>query len=122
MSMRTKTALQELILPPPWVRESTAVADVQFRHGVRAVLHLTIDGPSGMPATADDFLARLDASWLLQEWMGRDLELSLVNTLALGHVPLLSWVELMYANALAPWSTESDVIAAREIFRKGEPL
>lgn len=105
-----REALEELLLAAP------AVVEVQFRHAVQAVIHLTVDAPHGRPASADEFLARLDATWLLRTWGGHDRELSMIATLAAGDIPALSWCELMYTTAMAPWSSSQAAVAARRIF------
>ena len=105
-----RDALENLLLASP------AVVEVQFRHAVQAVIHLTVDAPHGRPASADEFLARLDATWMLRTWSDNDRELSMIATLAAGDIPALSWCELMYTTAMAPWSDSSAAVAARGIF------
>ncbi|MBH0775689.1 hypothetical protein [Nocardia bovistercoris] len=90
--------------------------DARMRHAVAAVVHLAVDTPHGPPEDAEEFLGRLDASWLLAAWTGHDSEMSLIATLAAGEVPTLSWCELMFTTALAPWSTSPVAVHARRIF------
>ncbi|WP_431967919.1 hypothetical protein [Nocardia sp. bgisy134] len=90
--------------------------DAKMRHAIAAAVHLAVDTPHGPPEDADEFLGRLDAAWLLAAWAGNDTEMSLIATLAAGDVPALSWCELMFTTALAPWSTSPIAVHARRIF------
>lgn len=90
--------------------------DARMRHSIAAVVHLAVDAPHGPPEDAEEFLGRLDASWLVAAWTGHDTEMSLIATLAAGEVPTLSWCELMFTTALAPWSTSPVAVHARRIF------
>ncbi|WP_054815143.1 hypothetical protein [Nocardia arizonensis] len=90
--------------------------DARMRHAIAAVVHLAVDTPHGPPEDAEEFLGRLDAAWLLAAWGGHDIEMSLIATLAAGDVPALSWCELMFTTALAPWSTSPVAVHARRIF------
>lgn len=92
--------------------------DAPLRHAVSAVVHLVVDAPLGVPEDAEEFLGRLDASWLLAAWSGRDTELSMFATLAAGEVPPLSWCELMFTTALAPWSDSPAAVHARNVFAR----
>ena len=87
-----------------------------MRHAIAAAVHLAVDTPHGPPEDAEEFLGRLDAAWLLAAWGGHDTEMSLIATLAAGDVPALSWCELMFTTALAPWSTSPGALHARHIF------
>ncbi|WP_431952678.1 hypothetical protein [Nocardia lijiangensis] len=90
--------------------------DAKMRHAIAAAVHLAVDTPHGPPEDADEFIGRLDAAWLLAAWDGHDTEMSLIATLAAGEVPTLSWCELMFTTALAPWSTSPVAVHARRIF------
>ncbi|MGN2636282.1 hypothetical protein ACWEKT_11270 [Nocardia takedensis] len=90
--------------------------DARMRHAIAAAVHLAVDTPHGPPEDAEEFLGRLDAAWLLAAWGGHDTEMSLIATLAAGDVPALSWCELMFTTALAPWSTSPGALHARHIF------
>jgi hypothetical protein len=90
--------------------------DPRMRHAIAAVVHLAVDTPNGPPEDAEEFLGRLDASWLLAAWSGHDTEMSLIATLTAGDVPALSWCELMFTTSLAPWSTSPVAVHARRIF------
>ncbi|MET8779635.1 hypothetical protein AB0H49_30515 [Nocardia sp. NPDC050713] len=90
--------------------------DAKMRHAIAATVHLAVDTPHGPPEDAEEFLGRLDAGWLLAAWAGHDTEMSLIATLAAGDVPALSWCELMFTTALAPWSTSPVAVHARRIF------
>ncbi|MFB7722850.1 MULTISPECIES: hypothetical protein [unclassified Nocardia] len=94
--------------------------DARMRHAIAAVVHLAVDAPLGVPEDAEEFLGRLDSSWLFAAWNDSDTELSLLNTLALGEVPALSWCELMFTTALAPWSDAPAAVHARRVFHCGE--
>ncbi|MFE3001118.1 hypothetical protein ACFXG4_39820 [Nocardia sp. NPDC059246] len=94
--------------------------DARMRHAISAVVHLAVDAPLGIPEDAEEFLGRLDASWLFAAWNDSDQELSLLNTLACGEVPALSWCELMFTTAFAPWSGAPAAVHARRIFVNGE--
>ncbi|MFJ4652154.1 hypothetical protein ACIP5Y_12895 [Nocardia sp. NPDC088792] len=94
--------------------------DARMRHAIAAVVHLAVDAPLGIPEDAEEFLGRLDASWLFAAWNHSDTELSLLNTLSGGAVPALSWCELMFTTALAPWSTTPAAVHNRRIFGPGE--
>ncbi|WP_174562552.1 hypothetical protein [Nocardia acidivorans] len=94
--------------------------DARMRHAIAAVVHLAVDAPLGTPEDAEEFLGRLDSSWLFAAWHDSDTELSLLNTLSLGEVPALSWCELMFTTALAPWSTAPAAVHARRVFHCGE--
>ncbi|MEC3916454.1 hypothetical protein [Nocardia sp. CDC160] len=94
--------------------------DARMRHAISAVVHLAVDAPLGVPEDAEEFLGRLDASWLFAAWNDSDQELSLLNTLAGGEVPALSWCELMFTTTLAPWSGAPAAVHARRIFGTGE--
>ncbi|MGW5113688.1 hypothetical protein [Nocardia sp. NPDC004123] len=94
--------------------------DARMRHAISAVVHLAVDAPLGIPEDAEEFLGRLDASWLFAAWNDSDQELSLLNTLACGEVPALSWCELMFTTAFAPWSGAPAAVHARRIFGNGE--
>ncbi|WP_405497804.1 hypothetical protein [Nocardia sp. NBC_00511] len=90
--------------------------DARMRHAISATVHLAVDAPPGLPTDTEDFLARLDAMWLLAVWSEHDAELSLLATLAAGEVPALSWCELMFTTALAPWSAIPAAVRSRELF------
>ncbi|MET7769668.1 hypothetical protein [Nocardia sp. NPDC005366] len=90
--------------------------DARMRHAIAAAVHLAVDAPHGPPEDAEEFLGRLDASWLLTAWAGHDTETSLIATLVAGEVPTLSWCELMFTTALAPWSASPVAVHARRIF------
>ncbi|WP_327141767.1 hypothetical protein [Nocardia sp. NBC_01327] len=94
--------------------------DARMRHAITAVVHLAVDAPLGVPEDAEEFLARLDGTWLFAAWNDSDTELSLLNTLSLGATPALSWCELMFTTALAPWSSTPAAVHARRIFLTGE--
>ncbi|MFC9997733.1 hypothetical protein [Nocardia sp. NPDC127526] len=94
--------------------------DARMRHAIAAVVHLAVDAPLGPPEDAEEFLGRLDASWLFAAWNDSDTELSLLNTLACGEVPALSWCELMFTTALAPWSSTPAAVHARRVFVSGD--
>lgn len=94
--------------------------DARMRHAISAVVHLAVDAPNGPPEDAEEFLGRLDAAWLLAAWTDHDTEMSLLGTLAGGEVPALSWCELMFTTALAPWSATPAAVHARRIFAAGE--
>ncbi|MGV9411860.1 hypothetical protein ACWDOP_18265 [Nocardia sp. NPDC003693] len=94
--------------------------DARMRHAITAVVHLAVDTPLGPPEDADEFLGRLDAGWLFAAWNECDSELSMLNTLSGGDVPALSWCELMFTTALAPWSSAPAAVHARRIFLSGE--
>lgn len=94
--------------------------DARMRHAITAVVHLAVDAPLGVPEDAEEFLARLDGTWLFAAWHDSDTELSLLNTLSLGAAPALSWCELMFTTALAPWSSAPAAVHARRIFLTGE--
>ncbi|WP_174557041.1 hypothetical protein [Nocardia jejuensis] len=94
--------------------------DARMRHAITAVVHLAVDTPMGPPEDAEEFIGRLDASWLFAAWQESDSELSMLNTLAGGDVPALSWCELMFTTALAPWSAAPAAVHARRIFVTGE--
>ncbi|MET9485504.1 hypothetical protein [Nocardia sp. NPDC006630] len=94
--------------------------DARMRHAITAVVHLAVDAPLGVPEDAEEFLARLDGTWLFAAWNDSDTELSLLNTLSLGDAPALSWCELMFTTALAPWSSAPAAVHARRIFLTGE--
>lgn len=91
--------------------------DATLRHAISAAVHLAVDAPGGVPEDAEEFLGRLDALWLLAAWSGCETELSLLATLAAGPVPALSWCELMFTTALAPWSNAPGAVHARQVFR-----
>ncbi|WP_067817635.1 hypothetical protein [Nocardia inohanensis] len=93
--------------------------DARMRHAISAVVHLAVDAPLGLPEDAEEFLGRLDAAWLFAAWNSSDTEMSLLNTLSIGEVPALSWCELMFTTALAPWSTTPAAVHARRIFAGG---
>ncbi|MEU6191120.1 hypothetical protein [Nocardia sp. NPDC047038] len=95
--------------------------DARLRHAVAAVVHLAVDARPGPPDSTDEFLGRLDTAWLLAAWAGHDVELSLIATLAGGTVPALSWCELMFTTALAPWSATDSARHARQIFTADTP-
>jgi hypothetical protein len=90
--------------------------DARMRHAIAAVVHLAVDTPHGLPEDAEEFIGRLDAAWLLAAWADHDTEMSLIATLAAGEVPAMSWCELMFTTALAPWSTSPVAVHARRIF------
>lgn len=94
--------------------------DARMRHAISACVHLAVDTPNGPPEDAEEFLGRLDAAWLLAAWAECDSEMSLLATLAAGEVPALSWCELMFTTALAPWSSSPAAVHARRIFLTGE--
>ncbi|MEV0032511.1 hypothetical protein [Nocardia sp. NPDC050793] len=92
------------------------------RHAIAALVHLAVDAPPTPPRDADEFLLRLDAGWLGAAWEGHDLELSLLDTLARGANPMLSWCELMFITTLAPWSGAEPAVHGRGLFtRAGAP-
>ncbi|WP_227996221.1 hypothetical protein [Nocardia australiensis] len=95
--------------------------DVRMRHAIAAIVHLAVDTPHGPPEDAEEFLGRLDAAWLIAAWAGHDTEMSLIATLAAGDVPAMSWCELMFTTALAPWSTGTVAVQARRIFASVQP-
>ncbi|MEV0297891.1 hypothetical protein [Nocardia sp. NPDC050710] len=105
-----RAALEALLL-----RDAVGL-DARMRHAIAACVHLAVDTPHGSPEDSEEFLGRLDASWLLAAWAGHDTEMSLIATLAAGEVPALSWCELMFTTALAPWSTSPVAVHARRIF------
>lgn len=105
-----RAALESLLL-----RDAVGL-DATLRHAISAAVHLAVDTPHGPPEDAEEFLGRLDAAWLLAAWSGHDVEMSLIATLAAGEVPALSWCELMFTTALAPWSTSPAAVGARRIF------
>ncbi|WP_431965733.1 hypothetical protein [Nocardia sp. bgisy134] len=86
------------------------------RHAIAAAVHLAVDAPPTPPRDADEFLLRFDAGWLGTAWEGHDVELSLLDTLARGANPALSWCELMFITALAPWSTAEPAVHGRGLF------
>jgi hypothetical protein len=105
-----RSALEALLL------HDAVGLDSRMRHAIAAVVHLAVDTPHGSPEDAEEFLGRLDAAWLLAAWAGHDTEMSLLATLAAGEIPALSWCELMFTTALAPWSTNPVAVHARSIF------
>ncbi|MFI1237599.1 hypothetical protein [Nocardia salmonicida] len=109
-SMELRSALESLLL------HDAIGMDAKMRHAIAAVVHLAVDTPHGPPEDAEEFLGRLDASWLVAAWLGHDTELSLIATLAAGEIPALSWCELMFTTTLAPWSTSPVAIHARRVF------
>ncbi|MFI2560063.1 hypothetical protein [Nocardia farcinica] len=112
-SMELRSALEALLL------HDAVGIDAKMRHAIAATVHLAVDTPHGPPDDAEEFLGRLDASWLIAAWAGHDTEMSLIATLAAGDVPALSWCELMFTTALAPWSTNPAAVQARRIFDAG---
>ncbi|WP_068053423.1 hypothetical protein [Nocardia xishanensis] len=88
------------------------------RHAIAALVHLAVDAPPTPPRDADEFLRRLDAGWLGAAWEGHDLELSLLDALARGANPPLSWCELMFITALAPWSGAEPAVHGRGLFTR----
>ena len=109
-SVELRAALEALLL------HDAVGLDVRMRHAIAAVVHLAVDTPHGPPEYAEEFLGRLDAAWLLAAWAAHDTEMSLIATLAAGEVPAMSWCELMFTTALAPWSTSPVAVHARRIF------
>ncbi|WP_067659823.1 hypothetical protein [Nocardia harenae] len=109
-SVELRAALEALLL------HDAVGLDAKMRHAIAAVVHLAVDTPHGPPEDAIEFLGRLDAAWLIAAWQEQDTELSLIATLAAGEVPALSWCELMFTTALAPWSTSPVALHARRIF------
>ena len=109
-STELRAALEDLLL------HDAVGMDATMRHAVAAVVHLVVDTPHGPPEDAEEFLGRLDASWLVAAWLGHDSELSLIATLAAGEIPALSWCELMFTTTLAPWSTSPVAVHARRVF------
>ncbi|MFQ6327010.1 hypothetical protein ACLMAL_12845 [Nocardia sp. CWNU-33] len=105
-----RSALEALLL------HDAVGLDARMRHAIAAVVHLAVDTPHGPPEDAEEFLGRLDTAWLLAAWAGHDTEMSLIATLAAGDVPAMSWCELMFTTALAPWSTSPVAVHARRIF------
>ncbi|MFQ6391813.1 hypothetical protein ACLMAJ_00020 [Nocardia sp. KC 131] len=105
-----RSALEALLL------QDAVGIDARMRHAIAAIVHLAVDTPHGPPEDADEFLGRLDAGWLIAAWSGHDTEMSLIATLAAGEVPAMSWCELMFTTALAPWSTSPVAVHARRIF------
>ncbi|MEV6339584.1 hypothetical protein AB0M12_33310 [Nocardia vinacea] len=105
-----RSALEALLL------HDAVGLDAKMRHAIAAVVHLAVDTPHGAPEDSEEFLGRLDAAWLLAAWAGRDSEMSLIATLAAGDVPALSWCELMFTTALAPWSMNPAAVHARRVF------
>src|SRR6266536_4036032 len=57
-------------------------ADANYADVMEAVVALAVDAPCGPPASADDFLARLDPGWLSLAYAagGHDAELALVRS------------------------------------------
>lgn len=108
--MELRSALEALLL------HDAIGIDAKLRHAIVASVHLAVDTPHGRPDDAEEFLGRLDAAWLIAAWAGHDTEMSLIATLAAGEVPALSWCELMFTTALAPWSTNPAAVQARRIF------
>ncbi|MFE3541726.1 hypothetical protein ACFXK0_02005 [Nocardia sp. NPDC059177] len=113
-SMELRSALESLLL------HDAIGMDAKLRHAVAAVVHLAVDTPHGPPEDAEEFLGRLDASWLVAAWLGHDTELSLIATLAAGEIPALSWCELMFTTTLAPWSTSPVAVHARRVFGQAQ--
>ncbi|MGF0317019.1 hypothetical protein [Nocardia fluminea] len=109
-STELRSALEDLLL------HDAVGMDATMRHAVAAVVHLVVDTPHGPPEDAEEFLGRLDASWLVAAWLGHDTELSLIATLAAGEIPALSWCELMFTTTLAPWSASPVAVHARRVF------
>lgn len=109
-AVELRAALEALLL------HDAVGLDAKMRHAIAAVVHLAVDTPHGPPDDAIEFLGRLDAAWLIAAWQEHDTELSLIATLAAGEVPALSWCELMFTTALAPWSTSPVALHARRIF------
>ncbi|WP_040797890.1 hypothetical protein [Nocardia higoensis] len=113
--MELRSALEALLL------HDAVGIDAKMRHAIAATVHLAVDTPHGRPDDAEEFLGRLDAAWLIAAWAGHDTEMSLIATLAAGEVPALSWCELMFTTALAPWSTDPAAVQARRLFSTLSP-
>ncbi|WP_431955753.1 hypothetical protein [Nocardia lijiangensis] len=111
-----RDALERLLCDQPGL-------DTPDAHAVAALVHLAVDAPPSPPRDAAEFLLRLDAGWLYTAWQHYDLELSLLDTLTRGANPALSWYELMFTTALAPWSGAEAAVHARGLFsHAAEPL